>query len=187
MKQFGAYILVAILLSSCSKQSIADAMLQKEEQGSGVGAISMSYKVNGALVKTVVSDAGNQSGSFYKLSCKKDTYEINGMNYPRFVLSFLSTSGELAFVFNTDILKTTNYVYIGSYGTQQFLYYNNINGYTHYASDSLSFNITTNTNNRISGNFSGKLTPDGPTPNTYGAPGSIAITNGTFENIPVVY
>lgn len=186
MKQFGAYILVAIVLSSCSKQSIADAMLQKEEQGSGGGSISMSYQVNGALVKTVVSDAANQ-GSLKKLVCQKSFYDINGMNYYRFVLSLGSTSSELVFLFYTDSIRTTNYVYRSSSGTQHFLYYNNINGYIHDATDSMSINITTNTNNRISGNFSGRLTPDGPTPNTYGAAGSIAITNGTFENIPLVY
>ena len=76
-----------------------------------------------------------------------------------------------------------------NYTVEHFLYYNNTNGYTRYASDSMSFNITAYGNGRVSGNFSGKLTPFivGGAPDVFCTPGSISITNGSFENIPVFY
>ena len=42
----------------------------------------------------------------------------------------------------------------------------------------------------LSGNFSGALTPmisAGNPYNTYGTPGSVLITNGSFKNVPVFY
>jgi hypothetical protein len=189
MKQFSAYFLLAISLSSCLKQTIPGAMLKAEGQSSGGSAISMSYEVNGVLVKTTVNEANNNQGTYHQLSCEKTTYTINNANYYRYVLSLVSTSGELTFLFYTDSLQTKNYVYCGSYGTEHFLSYNNTNGYTRYASDSLSFNVTVYGNGRISGNFSGRLTPSipGGAPDTFGTPGSIAIANGSFENVPVLY
>ena len=187
MKQFAVVFLLAITFSSCLKQSIADAMLQKEEQRLGGSAISMSYQVNGVLVKTIVNDVTNQFGSYYRLSCKKTIYSSNNFDNYFYVLSCENGSGELTFLFYTDSLKTTNYVLTGWSGSHALLSYNNTNNWTRYASDSLSFNITNYSNRRISGTFSGRLTPEGANPNTFGTAGSIAITNGVFENIPVLY
>jgi len=182
MKQLAVYLLLAVTLSSCLKETIAGAMMKSETGGSGSSAISMSYQVNGVLVQTTVNEVTNQLSTYYRLSCTKTT------NYS-YVLSFVSTSGELTFQFYTDSLKTRNYVYSGSNGTEHFLDYNNTNGYTRYAADSMSFNVTSYTNSRISGNFSGRLTPSigGGAPDTYGTPGSILITNGSFDNVPVFY
>ena len=82
---------------------------------------------------------------------------------------------------------TKNYVLGG--GNEHILSYNNRHAYTRYATDSMSINITAYSNGRISGNFSGKLTPfitEGLNP-VYGDPGSVSITNGTFQNVPVLY
>src|SRR3954470_5366221 len=99
MKQFLAYVLVAITLSSCLKETIPGAMLKAEEQRLGGSAISMSYQVNGVLVKTTVNDATNYNGTYHQLSCEKATYSVNDNgNYYRYGLSFLSTSGELTFL-----------------------------------------------------------------------------------------
>jgi hypothetical protein len=188
MKQFAVYLLVLITLSSCLKQTIAGAMLESEVQSANGSTISMSYQVNGVQVNTTVNDATNQASGYRRLSCTKTPYTVGSVTNYRYALSFVSTSGELSFLFYTDSLKATNYVYKGSYGNEHFLYYNNTNGYTHVASDSLSFNITSYANRRISGNFSGRLTPlVGGTASTYGTPGSIVITNGSFENVPVFY
>src|SRR4051794_12662022 len=130
MKQFLAYVLLAITLSSCLKETIPGAMLKAEEQRLGGSEISTSYQVNGALVQTTVNDANNNSWGYHRLSCEKATYSVNNNgNYYCYVLSLVSTSGELSFLFYTDSLQTKNYVYLGSYGTEHFLYYNNTNGY----------------------------------------------------------
>ena len=179
MKQFAAYLLLAITLSSCLKETIAGAMMKSETEALAGSSISMSYKVNGVLVQTTVNDLTN----YDRLSCTK----TNNYSY---VLSFGSSSGELSFQFYTDSLKTKNYVYSGTNGTQHFLSYNNTNGYARYATDSISFNVTSYTNRRISGNFSGRLTPslvEGANTTTYGTPGSILITKGSFDNVPVSY
>src|SRR4051812_30276290 len=114
MKQVAVYFLLAITSSSCLKQTIPGAMLEAEGQGPNNSAISMSYEVNGALVKTCVNDANNNLGGHHQLSCEKTTYTINSANYYRYVLSMVSTSGELTFLFYTDSLQTKNYVYRGS-------------------------------------------------------------------------
>jgi hypothetical protein len=70
------------------------------------------------------------------------------------------------------------------------LSFNGTNEYVHVPSDSMSFNITSYKDGRISGNFSGQLTPmvvAGYPNNTYGAPGSVLVTNGSFQNVPVFY
>ncbi|WP_207496993.1 hypothetical protein [Aridibaculum aurantiacum] len=188
IKQIAACLFIAFTIASCAKETIAGAMLEAEEQIANGSTISMSYQVNGALVKTTVNDRTNFAGSYHKLSCKKDTYTINNTDYYRYALSLVSTTGELSFLFYTDSLQAKTYVHKGSFGNQHFLEYNNTNGYTRYATDSMSFTITSYANRRINGHFSGKLTPlVGGTSNTYGTPGSIMVTNGTFENVPVFY
>jgi len=186
MKQFAVYFLVVITLSSCLKQTIPGAMLEAEGQSSG-GSASMSYQMNGVLIKTTANNANNNIGGYHQLLCEKATYTINNADYYRYVLSLGSTSGELTVLLYTDSLQTRNYVLRGT--NEHILSYNNTNAYTRYATDSMSVNITAYSNGRISGNFSGSLTPSiiEGAPTIYGDPGSISITNGTFENVPVLY
>jgi hypothetical protein len=54
----------------------------------------------------------------------------------------------------------------------------------------MDFNITSYKDGRISGNFSGQLSPlvyQGYYANTYGTFGSVLIKNGSFNNVPVIY
>src|SRR5205085_5619282 len=127
----------------------------------------LSYEVNGKPVNISVNDADNWNGSFYTLGCSKNAGD--------YALDAVSISGEFTFNFYTDSLTTGNYKYTGAYGDLYIMEYNGTNEYVHAASDSMSFNITSYTNGRISGNFSGVLTPlitAGNPYNIFGTPGS---------------
>ena len=105
-------------------------------------------------------------------------------------LDCLSTSGEMGFTFFTDSLAVGNYLYTGIYGDMFVLSYNGTDEFVHDPADSISFNITSYSKGHISGNFSGRLTPmivAGNPNNTYGSPGSVLITKGSFKDVPVFY
>ncbi|HEY5370372.1 MAG TPA: hypothetical protein VIJ75_15420 [Hanamia sp.] len=180
MKVYVIVLLIAIILSSCLKQSIPDAMLGvKNSGGQGKVTATLSYKINGNAVNISVDDADNQNG-FYTLACS--------LNSGYYILSGVSNSGETTFSFYTDSLAVGNYKFLGTYGDMFFTDYNNTAEYVHAPSDSMSFNITSNNNRHISGNFSGVLTPLlDPNNNIYGDPSSVLITNGSFKNVPVFY
>jgi hypothetical protein len=182
MKFYLITAVIAILLSSCLKQSIPDAMLASQNSGGqGSTTATLSYKIDGNAVKISVSDADIQDTNHYTLGCSKSgSYNLDG----------LSSSGEITFTFYTDSLTTGNYKYTANYGDMFFISFNGTDEYVHAATDSMSFNITSYSHGHISGNFSGQLTPlvtVGSINNTYGAPGSVLITNGTFQNVPVFY
>jgi len=184
--------LAILLLSSCFKQSIADAMIADQNPGTQGGGspnvATMTYAVNGTTVSASVNDPDGQSPTAYQLGCSKMLYP--GTNSTIYSLDLLSTTGELAFTFLTDSLKVGNYIYTSIYGDMFILSYNGADEYVHAAKDSISFNITSYTKGHISGDFSGRLTPmvtAGYPTNTYGAPGSVLITKGVFKNIPVFY
>ena len=186
MKQLLPVFLITLFLSSCLKQTIADAMLADSE--AQVGVATMSYEVNGNTITTSVKDPDSQSPTAYQLGCSKTLYY--GTTIPIYSLDFLSTSGDMGFIFYSDSLSVGHYALNGSYGDTFVLNYYNTAEFVHDLSDSISFNITSYSHGHISGNFSGRLTPmitAGNPNNTYGAPGSVLITNGSFKNVPVFY
>ncbi|MGN6531575.1 MAG: hypothetical protein ACTHK0_07465 [Ginsengibacter sp.] len=182
MKFYIIALITAISLSSCLKDSISDAMLAStnaEKQGS---TATLSYEVNGSAVSVSVNDATNWNGSYHILSCEK--------NPGYYALGSVSNSGEFVFVVYTDSLKTGNYKHTSSFGEMFFVSYYGTDAYVQSPSDSMSLHITSYNNGRVSGNFSGVLTPmisAGNPANVYGTPGSISITNGSFKNVPVIY
>ena len=176
-----------IFLSSCLKQSIADAMIADQNPGSHPGVATMTYMVNGNTVTNSVSDPDSQSPNAYDLGCSKTLYGPNSIVYE---LDCVTSSGEMGFTFYTDSLTVGNYSYTGIYGDLFVLSYNGTDEFLHVPSDSISFNITSYSQGHISGNFSGRLTPmisAGNPNNTYGAPGSVLITKGSFKDVPVFY
>jgi hypothetical protein len=182
MKFYFVAAIISLLFSSCLKQSIADAMLNAKTSSTGGATASLSYELNGNPVKITVANAGRQDPNAYSLGCTKSPsmYSFSGLN----------TTGETNFLFYTDSLATIKYTYTGNYGDMFFISYNNQDEFVHVASDFLSFTVTSYNNGRISGTFSGQLTPlvsAGTINNNYGTPGSILITNGVFENVPVFY
>ena len=182
MKVYLITAAIPVLLASCLKQSIPDAMLASQNSdGQGGATATLSYMVNGNAVNLSVPDAQSQDPNSYTLGCTKSG---------DYILDGVGSTGEITFTFGTDSLTIGNYIYTGNYGDMYFISYNGQAEYAHAATDSMSFNITSYRNGLISGNFSGQLTPlvtASTINNIFGAPGSILITKGTFQNVPVFY
>ena len=124
-------------------------------------------------------DADNQVAGSYRLACTKSYfYSIEAI-----------VNGDFYFTFFTDSLAVGSYTYSDIFGDGFVTDYNNHPSFVHYTGDNMNFNITSYSNGHISGNFSGKLTPliSGGTPEIWGDAGSVLITNGSFENVPVFY
>ncbi|HEY1869561.1 MAG TPA: hypothetical protein VGG71_00815 [Chitinophagaceae bacterium] len=189
MKQLLITFLMVILLSSCLKESIADAMLDSQNRTPGGGSpavATMTYEVNGSTVTLTVNDPDKQSSTGYQLGCSKTTTGTNSVVY---YLDCLNETGEMTYMFPTDSLTVGNYSLSGSYGLF-VLGYNGTNAYLQDQSDSMSFNITSYSKGHISGNFSGRLTPAISYSGlniTYGTPGSVLVTKGSFKDVPVFY
>ena len=177
MKFFFSLFAITILLSSCFKKSIADAML---DSAKGATA-TLSYEINGTPVTISERDADNQSGGYYTLSCvKSNGYDLSGV----------SSFGEFTFTFPTDSLKVGNYKYTSGSGPMYITDYNGQPCYVAGPTDNMNFNVTSYKDGRISGNFTGQITPSvtqGTYGNVYGAFGSVVIKNGFFSNVPVLY
>jgi hypothetical protein len=180
MKFFSIAAVMAILLSSCLKESIPDAMLAAKD--AGIIKATMSYKVNGEPVSISLKNADQQDPNsyYYTLLCIK-----SGNSYG---LAGRSATGELDFNFYTDSLTTGNYKYTGAYVALFAITYNETYGYVYATTDSMSFNVTSYNDGLISGNFSGAVSPmtAGGT-NILGTPSSIIVTDGSFQNVPVFY
>jgi hypothetical protein len=192
MKRLLIVFLVIISQSSCLKQSISDAMIASQNSGtqggSSPGVATMTYAVNGNTVTITVNDPDSQIPTSYQLGCSKTVYP--GTNSTVYSLDCISSSGEMTYTFFTDSLAVGNYTYTGTYGDMFVLGYNGTDEFVHDLADSISFNVTSYSKGHISGNFSGRLTPmimAGNPNNTYGPPGSVLITKGSFKDVPVFY
>jgi hypothetical protein len=167
--------LIASGFSSCLKQSIADAMLEKKNGPTA----SLSYKVNGTLVSFTVQNANQQNYNNFTLACVKENY---------YSLQAVEEFNQFTFNFYTDSLAKGHYLYRGN-GPMFFINHNGKNLFTYVLSDSMSVNVTSYDNGRFSGNFTGVLTPleSSGIVDIYGLPSSVRITEGSFRNIPVFY
>ena len=180
MKFYLIIAAITILLPSCLKQSIPDAMLGISGKQTKITA-TLRYEINGNLVSITVEDADRQGPGIHTLECVKSS------NY---VLSGITSSGDFVFTFFTDSLKVGNYNYASSYGPMYISTFQGKAQYVYGPTDHMSFNVTTYNDGHISGNFSGQLTPvitPGFPNNIYGVPGSVSIKNGSFTNVPVAY
>jgi hypothetical protein len=145
MKLYFVLIAVSILLSSCFKKSIADAMLESKN-GPKVTA-TFSYEINGTPVSVTVKDADHQ-GLYPELDCEKGNGYVLGCSTNDFV-----------FTFYTDSLKLGNYQYTSAFRDTYVVTYPSTPDYIAGPTDYMDVNITSYNNGHISGNFSGKLTP----------------------------
>ena len=165
---------VTISLSSCLKQSIADAMLDTPNNKKVTA--TLSYEINGTQVNISVEDADRQIPGNRRLYCQKS----NG-----YILEGVGSAGDFVFTFFTDSMKVGNYKYVGSFGPMYVTTFQGRPQYVYAASDNMNFNVTSFKDGHISGNFSGQLTPW--TNPGYGTLGSVVIKNGSFTNVPVFY
>jgi hypothetical protein len=178
MKFYLIIATVCVLLTSCLKHSIADAMLD-EKEGKKITA-TFSYQVNGTPISLSIPDADNPVANG-NLTCKKSLV---------YILGAVVDYGVFDFTFYTDSLKVGNYKYTRADLGETYMMRHGYNQYIYGPNDYMSFNITSYSNGHISGTFDGRLTPcliESNVNNTYGAPGSTLITNGSFNNVPVIY
>ena len=180
MKSYLLIFVFSITLSSCYKQSIADAMLNKSGTQNGNTA-TMSYEINGKSVSISIKNGDQQTPGFSNLYCQKSAgYLLYGMG----------DEGELIFHFFTDSLEVDNYRYPSSFGPMYFTNFEGRPQYVYGPTDYMDFNISSYKDGYISGNFSGQLTPAivvGTLNNIYGDLGSVLIKNGKFDNVRVYY
>lgn len=179
IKHYFIVAALSCLFASCLKQSIPDAMLNKP--GKNNQTATMSYEINGKLVSVSVKDSDNGIGGFRTLECVK----AGG-----YILSAVIGSGDFEFTFYTDSLIVGNYQYLSRFGPSYVTTFEGRPQYVYGPSDNMSFTVTSYKDGRISGNFTGQLTPaisSGYPNNVYGTPGSVVIRNGSFSNIPVIY
>lgn len=180
MKSFLLIFVFSIILSSCYKQSIPDAMLNKSGIQNGNTA-SMSYEINGKLVSISIKNSDQQSPGFSSLYCHKSAgYRLSGTG----------DEGELVFTFFTDSLEVGNYRYPSGFGPMYFTNFEGRPQYVYGPTDYMDFNVSSYKDGYISGNFSGQLTPAivvGTLNNIYGDLGSVLIKNGKFNNVRVYY
>ena len=180
MKFYFIIFSITIILSSCYKQSIPDAMLNKSG-GENEKTATLSYEINGQLVTISVKNADQQVPGFRTLYCEKSV---------GYILSGTSNDGDFVFTFFTDSLEAGNYQYTSNYGPRYVTTFEGRPQYVYGATDNMNFNITSYKDGHISGNFSGQLTPvimAGNPDNVYGATGSVLIKNGSFNNVPIFY
>jgi hypothetical protein len=126
-----------------------------------------------------VRDAGNRVGGYYTLSCHKSNGGYN--------LSGITGNGEFTFTFYTDSLKVGNYKYTA---TQAYVTDFGYPCYMAGPTDNMNINVTSYKNGRVSGNFTGQISPatmQGPYGPVFGTFGSVVIKNGLFSNVPVIY
>ena len=176
MKFYALLLAVTVLASSCLKQSIADAMLQKTEGPTA----TIQYEINGKRLGLSVRGADNQP-PLYSLSCQK----AGG-----YVFSGIVGDIDFVYTFYTDSLTVGNYQYTSNYGASYVTTFEGRPQYVYGPTDHMRFTVTSYKDGRISGTFSGQLTPAvqvGTFNNVYGTPGSVVIKNGTFTNVPVIY
>ncbi|MFT3751170.1 MAG: hypothetical protein QM768_22855 [Agriterribacter sp.] len=183
MKYLLLFFTSCISFASCLKQSIPDAMLAAKRDGvAAESTATLSYEIKGIPVQISVPNAGSQNSLYATLSCVK---------FPGFyALSGISNTGDISFRFYTDSLTLGDYTYNGSYGEEFFISYNGESEYSIVATDYLTFSVTSYENGRISGTFSGQLTPvisDGNNGFANGEYNSTKITKGIFKNVPVFY
>lgn len=182
MKSYIISVTIAVFLSSCLKESIPEAMLNKKN-GPKVTA-TFSYKLNGTPVSLTVDDVRNQNTvPYYTIGCSK----IPG----RYEMFAMLEAGGISLSFFTDTLSVKNYNYtVADVGEKDVLDYFNQTEFLHAATDRISINITSHNNEYVSGNFSAVLTPmvnGGTIPYIFGTPSSIVVTEGSFKNVPVFY
>jgi hypothetical protein len=147
---------------------------------------SVEFKVNGVAVKMVYSNYRYRYLLFFD---KTPAYAVGY----RYFLNGSEMNSNLELNIFTDTLETKNYHYDSSdvatntgYVITLRLTYNGQTSIIHYKDDFADFNISSHKNSRVSGTFSGRLTPEA-IPIGFGEPGSITITEGKINDVKVLY
>jgi hypothetical protein len=146
----------------------------------------VEFKINGTPVKMIYSNYVYQySLLFFKIP------PINTRT--RYSLDGTLLNNEIELNIFTDTLEAKNYHYdsvdVAGYSNYVITLRVTYQGQTsviNYKDDFADFNISSYKNSRVSGTFTGKLTPEA-IPIGFGEAGSINITEGKINDVKVVY
>ena len=177
---YGVCLCIFIFFNLSCKKSSSSSGTIKSDPG------SIEFKINGTSVKMIYSNDVYQ----YFLSFFKTPPFSTGARY------FLNGSGSdsnIELNIFTDTLETKNYHYDSvdvagypGYVITLRLTYHGQTSVINYKDDFADFNISSHKNSRVSGTFTGKLTPEA-VPIGFGEPGSINITEGKINDVKVFY
>jgi hypothetical protein len=182
MKQIFYSLFTLLVFASCSKDAA---------NPSATGTGSIEYKVNGVLIKMDNANIQNGEGVAFAKQLKGSL-----ISQTRYLLNAQKgVNNAMTITLVTDSLLQTSYHYDST------IVYNNVLTHTFgivnssnlstlfYNGDVFDVIITAYSNGRISGTFSGRLTPFasiGGIPN-YDNRSSTLITEGKLINVPVTY
>jgi hypothetical protein len=180
---YGAYsniIFLLFIFLSCSKNN-PDSDLKTPDPG------FIEFKLNGTTVKIKHSNIVTGSPVMFQ--------KIPPLILPETYYSALALEANSNIDLNifSDSLESKNYHY-DSLDVDQSDYhiitlritYNGQTSVIHHKDDFADINISSYKNSRISGTFTGKLTPQ-TLPTGFGQPGSINITEGKINEVKVIY
>jgi hypothetical protein len=178
MKRITVLIIIYIaVLQSCSKKN----WVVNVNPSSG----SIQYKVNGQLMTMDNANASNGENVVFAKQLKGSVLPATRylMNAER------GSNNVLLLSIASDSLHEINYYYDSTYQSTHpselvfDISFNGEIGTLSFGGDNFDINISSYKNRKISGTFSGKLssTPD------YNKRGNLIITEGVFNNIPVIY
>lgn len=179
MKTFFTILLAGLFIISCSDST-------PEPSNSATGSIS--YKVNGQLV--VYDNANFSSGEYAGLA-----KQLRGTAIPatRYVVNAQKGSSNLlqsGIITDSLTVGTFRYdsvsVATGAAFLANNVLYNGAASTVFYNGDFLEFKITSHTGGRVSGTFTGRMSPLAGAL-SYATKGTTVITEGVINNVPVIY
>jgi hypothetical protein len=176
-------VIALMIFFSCNKDS--DAPTQPQQ----IASSSISYKVNGT--ETTMDNANLAAGEGVLFSkqlkgtvLSQSRYLLNGQKGANNII--LTT-------IVTDSLHEINYHYDSLYNAQNsgifkfVLETDGIVSSLYFTGDYLDVNITSYKNSSVTGTFTAKVSPATGNPSDYIHRGSVLVTEGVFNNIPVTY
>ena len=171
------YIILISFNLSCKKSNVD---LKTPDPG------TVEFKINGSAVKMIYSNYIYQVSLLF--------FNINvGNAPPHYPLDGSELNSNIELNIFTDSLETKSYHYdsldvarVNVYVITLRVTYNGQTSVIHYKDDFADINITSHKNSRVSGTFTGKLTPE-ILPIGFGEPSSINITEGKINDVKVIY
>ena len=173
------YLLICVILFSCSKDK------NNPDPSQSISG-SISYKVNGEIMSMNNDNLSSGEGVAFAKQLKG-----TGLQATRYLLNAQKgVNNVMISAITTDSLHTQSYHYDSTFIDGNFtLFTISFNGeisQVHYNTDYFDFNITSYKDGRISGNFTAKMTPQSGLLD-YKNRGSVVITEGKLNNVPVLY
>jgi hypothetical protein len=179
-------IFLCTILFACRKDKIDNSNTTTLPPAPSANG-SMQYRVNGNLIKM---ENGKSANGDYVICSKQLSPSSIPMTY--LLSAQTGLANYLTFTIVTDSLHTINYHYDSAFKANNFprsiisLNYNIQSASVFFSGDYMDINISSYDSGRISGTFTAKLSPFGQ-PLDYSRQGTLVITEGVINNVPIIY